>query len=742
MLQCYIDPVSRSKFYSKAELSQYLETVKCNNGTPKEKEIDTGSISNSAVKIDESPEWLPHGWIMEVKTKKNGSQYKCYIDPATGHKCYSKPELSRYLKGVKCNSGKTKEDIGSISNVVDEILSLEGLPPGWIKAIRTRKYGNGIKKDPYYFDPESGYMFRSTLDAKRYLDTGDIATCKIKPQKRDNNDMVAPKNDDIWCYIDPATGSKFYSKAELSKYRETVQCDSGTAKEKEIDIGSISNSAVKIDESPEWLPRGWIMEVKTKKSGSQYKCYIDPATGYKCYSKPALSRYLKGFKCNSGKAKEDIGCIINHDLGGSTGEESSLKPDVSQISKDVVDKTLSLEGLPPGWIKEIRKRKYASGTKKDPYYIDPESGYMFRSTLDALRYLKTGGIATCKMKPKRMDVNDMVLKHEDICAPSAVGGKKRKHSTSKRRLFEGKERSGSSGLAAFEAKSSKERRTNGFKRKHGLTVSENGSASTPATDIFPEETLPQNVMEENSKKKTWIGSRNSMERGLRRTSKRLAGIKPEIQDKLESSESALAAARKSTEIEANPSPTLVLDGAANRVPELVTELEAETTKGHASIDKEAVLDIEPSIENKRPVDISQVSLGMQTTEKQDEGKPESQDSRGLYSLGDSWSDPCLDFAFKTLTGAIPVEDNPIQGHLQQQPDPSSIQEEGCFGLPESGMPSFFQNDVPAQVDSPEKRVPPLNPAFVPQGNANIPGCSWLRPQQPSLDPGTSNIRQG
>ncbi|CAK9141849.1 unnamed protein product [Ilex paraguariensis] len=120
------------------------------------------------------------------------------------------------------------------------------------------------------------------------------------------------------------------------------------------------------------------------------------------------------------------------------------------------------------------------------------------------------------------------------------------------------------------------------------------------------------------------------------------------------------------------------------------------------------------------------------------------------SVGTLVYDIKYDFAFKTLTGAIQVEDNPIQGHLQQQHDPSPIQEDGCFRLPESGMPNFFHNDVPAQVDSPEKHVPieqfPLNPAFVPHGNANtnanLRGYSWLRPQQPILDPRTSNIRQG
>jgi len=36
----------------------------------------------------------------------------------------------------------------------------------------------------FYIDPVSGYVFRSKKDALRYVNSGDIDTCVLKPYKR------------------------------------------------------------------------------------------------------------------------------------------------------------------------------------------------------------------------------------------------------------------------------------------------------------------------------------------------------------------------------------------------------------------------------------------------------------------------------------------------------------------------------------------------------------------------------
>ncbi|TVU43262.1 hypothetical protein EJB05_09717, partial [Eragrostis curvula] len=66
------------------------------------------------------------------------------------------------------------------------------------------------------------------------------------------------------------------------------------------------------------------------------------------------------------------------------------------------------EGLPDGWWKEYRPRP-GSALKSDPYYIDPVSGYEFRSMKDVYRYLRTGDIRQCIMRPKKGTLYDVCI---------------------------------------------------------------------------------------------------------------------------------------------------------------------------------------------------------------------------------------------------------------------------------------------------------------------------------------------
>lgn len=40
------------------------------------------------------------------------------------------------------------------------------------------------------------------------------------------------------------------------------------------------------------------------------------------------------------------------------------------------------------------------------FYIDPVSGYVFRSKKDALRYVKSGDISSCVIKPYKQQIQD------------------------------------------------------------------------------------------------------------------------------------------------------------------------------------------------------------------------------------------------------------------------------------------------------------------------------------------------
>uniref|UniRef100_A0A5B7AM95 Putative methyl-CpG-binding domain-containing protein 13 isoform X1 n=1 Tax=Davidia involucrata TaxID=16924 RepID=A0A5B7AM95_DAVIN len=685
--------------------------------------------------------------------------------------------------------------------------SPDWLPAGWTVQVKVK---NG-RKVKYYFNGETGQKFDSKNDIIRYVKMGKVRVRQSinKHNKRRSEKKSMPL---------AAKTNEFENSQPVNKHnkrRSEKKPMPLAAKTNEFENKRRSEKkpmplTAKTNERPEWLPHGWIMEVKSRKTGSRigmkYKCYIDPVTGYKFYSKPEVSQYLKTVKRNSRTSEQKkigVGSVSNCYNDQLTGGKSSLKPELSQNLKTVKGKSstskekkvvverVTPDGLPPGWIKEIRIQKKVTGTRKDPFYTDPESGYIFRSKKDALRYLETGDINSCATKPKKRGINDVESMNEEISPQSVGKGHKLEHHTSRRRLFAGKESCDTSSLVASDAEGSKEGqrkavsadvtgtstptdeilegkhlldnvvekcaetkegpdpsssilpKTKGSKRKRGKNVlAENGPVSSPATNILQEEKLLENGTEKLSNRTTQIDPSKCKNEKVfsfpHRSSKRLAGLKPELVANSGLSERAVrAATRKSGESEANPSLGLALDDVADSVPQqLDAEPETEIAH-HASGGIEAPSDVEPSNKGENPLGVQALpesQPGRQETEKKDEN-PESQ----LFSpFGDSWSDPCLEFAFKTLTGAIPVEDNlSIQGYFQQEVDASQTLRDGCSALPDFGLNSVFQNDVPSHFDALEKpaymQQLTVNPTFLPPGNVSLPSRSGNGPQQPNLD---------
>lgn len=92
------------KFFTKNQMMRFIQLDGTGRDTPQPMLV---------VKRSESPDWLPNGWIMEVKSRQSGSamgrSYKCYIDPSTGFKFYSKPQVSQYLKSIKPSSHSNEQ---------------------------------------------------------------------------------------------------------------------------------------------------------------------------------------------------------------------------------------------------------------------------------------------------------------------------------------------------------------------------------------------------------------------------------------------------------------------------------------------------------------------------------------------------------------------------------------------------------------------------------------------------------
>ncbi|XVF52854.1 hypothetical protein PTKIN_Ptkin05aG0052100 [Pterospermum kingtungense] len=575
---------------------------------------------------DTSPDWLPSGWTLEFKFQKTGRRITHYVNLATGQKFFTKDDLIRYTKAgsTQCDDQQpTERQIkmtfanGHVNAAAKANECPEWLPKNWFMEVRTHK---------------SGAKF-----GKNY---------KI--------------------YIDPSTGCRFYSKPEVLRFLNNVEQENSKSKPNKTVSCSTSKTAVKGNEHPEWLPRNWFMKVKAHKSGAKkgkhYKIYVDPSTGLSFYSKPEVFRFLNHTKQKSSKPKR--------------------KKTASHLTSSVVIKKMTVDDLPAGWIKEVKIRINVRGVKRDPYYTDPASGYVFRSKKDALRYLETGEISRHAFLPKNKQSHDKNLINKDKSQLPEAKRQKVKHPATRRQLFTGGETSDCSILSDLEAETSEKSRREKDYTETGLATasilqspqrkgsvknaserdleSAEKSSKSPQTglaaDVLEVKNLPEGGTEKGSNIpfKTSSKSKNKKEYDLpRRFSNRLARLEPQpVASGLE-----LA---KPCQNETN-GPCVLEDEASQQIntcsnTEVAKQATAcSTIKSHRGLAKKTIEPIEDKdVLRKQP----------KTFETSD---PKS------YVQPFFCSDPCLEFANKTLGGAVPLERSANEG-LVSTPASDVLQE--------------------------------------------------------------------
>lgn len=281
----------------------------------------------------------------------------------------------------------------------------------------------------------------------------------------------------------------------------------------------------------------------------------------------------------------------------------------------------------------------------------------------------------------------------------------------------------------------------------------NGLVSTTVADILKEKNLQETNAEKSSNKQTWVNrvkSKNKQELDLpRRSSKRLAGLEPELVANSISVEGA------SGNVTIEPCKNEVLTrvgvdphGLADSASQWL-EIRHETTLAqHDFTAINTPLHEKSTNESSKPIELEAQTVNEQSqkseNEKQEQPKKlenERMDSENpnplLFPFEGSWSDPCLEFAFKTLTGAIPVDDHlAIQDYFQYQLDPSDKQRDGTSAPPDFGsinsfQTSSFQFDAPAKQPASEQQLPSNH--LPSQRNVSIPSCSTIASQQPCLE---------
>uniref|UniRef100_A0A0E0P6I2 MBD domain-containing protein n=1 Tax=Oryza rufipogon TaxID=4529 RepID=A0A0E0P6I2_ORYRU len=221
---------------------------------------------------------------------------------------------------------------------------------------------------------------------------------------------------------------------------ESVEANEAEEKDKDAEV---------LEELPDWLPDGWIMEVRCGDNGNIYRYYTSPVSGYTFSTKMETLHYL--FSEMDERVLESQACADDNELhrmhtwlpdgwaievraGGKKMEKMykfyvHLPTGMRFLSKENVllysnegkisrcdvkglcdtsseDNILAMvefnpDGLPEGWVKEIIFRKCNDGIRKDPYYTDPVSRHVFRTLKSVINYLETGQITKHAYIPRR-----------------------------------------------------------------------------------------------------------------------------------------------------------------------------------------------------------------------------------------------------------------------------------------------------------------------------------------------------
>ncbi|CAN6718804.1 unnamed protein product [Malus baccata var. baccata] len=784
-IEFYTHLETGKKFFSKDDAMRYIKMQNTRGEKPQPTLVNIPDHSEevpSQLEVDptECPEWLPNGWKVELRTRQSGVQvgkeYKCYIDPSGECTFYSKPEVFRYLKTVKRKSSKSgtltisskrcmteKKAVTTVQlakNVYVEKHHVEDLPPGWIKEIKVTKYANRFRRDPYYTDPDSGYVFRSKKDVFRYLETGEISKYAFKPKNICNNDLKLV-NDEIASSSTikmqklehPVTRRQLSQpNVELSDRHEGKRSlleGEGSAR----DPGKMSSTR----DEPVLTPPAYTLNENNSLEPVMEKCNVRRALVHSGKSKnketlnlsrrsskrlarsrlelpeTEISKLLdKGVSSESVVAfASTIDVIQEKHLTGNILEKCAktkedCSPDTSMeksyVRRTPIDSSKSKNKEMLNFCRRFSKRFAGSrlelpeteGSKLLDNRVPSENGLAFASTAGVVQQKNlTGNLLEKCAKTKEDCSPNTVMEKSNVRRTLADSGKsKNKEKLNLSRRFS-KRLAGSrlelpeteiselpdkmapsvSGVAfTMTADVVQEKHLSDNMPEKCAKTKEDGSPSgssypkaelserqegersllevvgsvidpekmmfagnepvlTPASYTLNENNSHKTVEKKSNVRKAPIGSSKSKSKEKlilsRRSSKRLAGLEPEEVANLASSERVVQApTRKSSKSDTSQDVGLASDLVNRASQQLGAASEAEVSH-HALTDIKSI-----SHEDKMPIDDPVVPRAQQEleTEKMDAEKPEPELS---FLFG---SDPCLEFAFKTLTGELPIAD--------------------------------------------------------------------------------------
>ncbi|KAJ8554457.1 hypothetical protein K7X08_025135 [Anisodus acutangulus] len=439
---------------------------------------------------------------------------------------------------------------------------------------------------------------------------------------------------------------------------------------------------------PSWLPDGWKVEVKARKKGKKEKWYSDPSKGLEFCSKADVLRYLSSVDSNCSK-----------------------NSDTKEMEKKGTGKTeeATSEGLPSGWIKELKVRRKGRKIRKDPYYIDPVSGQTFRSMKQVSQFLETRESGKSESKPGDQPFSSLPAEAEkqisldsdafgkEVNLNQKLGAEHVAHSS----CVEG-------GVSSFEGlrgavPEKAEEEDDGkvvsspASREHQEKEDDGKVVSDPANGEHQEKEDDHKVVlglisGENQEKPSRDGvekhdqktSQRKRKKGMnvpRRASKRLAGIKADTSLQLQTNNQPhLASVRQEEGTQAATTDNPVnLKNTTKHVATPVTAIsiseKVETGSLTIKRQEDRVTSSLKEREQPSPAEPAKTVLASCEGDKKSDTSLES-------SLSDLWTDPCIEFAIKTLTGTIPViNEKKVDEIPSSSPSKHSVNTSSSVGLP-------------------------------------------------------------
>ncbi|XP_016464054.1 uncharacterized protein LOC107787050 [Nicotiana tabacum] len=412
---------------------------------------------------------------------------------------------------------------------------------------------------------------------------------------------------------------------------------------------------------PDWLPAGWKVEFR---KGKKEKWYSDPSKELKFNSKTDVLRYLSSVGSNCSK---------------SSNTKEMEKKDTGKFS---TGKAAS-EGLPPGWIKEMRVRRKGHKIRKDPYYIDPVSGQTFRSMKEVSRLLETRESGRIESKPGDQCPGTSELGEpfstltaeadKQISLDSDASGKEVDLS---RKLKLGAEHMVHSGcvegsVSSFEGL--------GGAVPENAEEEDDGKVVSDPVSGENQEKPSQDGVEKHDQKAIQRKRKKGMNL-THRKSKRLAGIKADTSLQLRTNNQVhLATVRQEEETQAatTNNPVNFVDTSKHVATAITGTINEKAEIGNVTSKRQQDVVTLPLKERElpSPAEPAKTNLASCKGDKKGETALES-------SLSDIWTDPCIEFAIKTLTGTIPViNEKKVDKIPGSSPSMSSVNTPSTAGLP-------------------------------------------------------------